>query len=48
MTQFIKEETISGTSGLKHSLLPYVIIWKNLYYSLYTTLHLFPKIFALM
>lgn len=33
MTQFIKEGNISGTSGLKHTLLLYVIIWKSFYYS---------------
>lgn len=43
MTQFIKEENISGTGGLKHVLLLYVMIQKSLYYSLYSTLHLFPK-----
>lgn len=48
MTQFIKEENISGTGGLKHSPLLYIIIWKSLYYSFYTTLHLFPTIFVLM
>lgn len=48
MTQFIKEKNISGTTGLMHSLLLYVIIRKSLYYTLYTTLHLFPKIFVLM
>lgn len=43
ITQFIKEENISGTGGLKHVLLLYVMIQKSLYYSLYCTLHLFPK-----
>lgn len=43
MTQFTKEEKISGISGLKQSLLLYVVMWKSLCYSWYTTLHLFPR-----
>lgn len=43
MTQFTKQEEISGVSGLKQSLLLYGAMWKSLCHSLYTTLHLFPR-----
>ena len=46
MTQFTKEEKISGLSGLKQSLLLYVVMW-SLYHSLYTSLHLFPRMSCL-